>query len=199
MWASPPKLDKLETLIRKAHEMGVIVLVDEAYYHFHDETVAGLIDQMDNLIVARSFSKAFGLAGLRGGYLLSNPENIYYLKKVRPVYEINSVTALVIGELIDHLEELAIYVAETRGNLAALRAGLQELGIETSDSRANFIAARLGEPRIHDELRAALQKQGILIRRPFREESLQEWIRISTAPPPVQEILLKELRKILLP
>jgi len=195
----PPKMDKLAALIRKAYEMGVIVLVDEAYYHFHDETVAGLIDQFDNLIIVRTFSKAFGLAGLRGGYLLSNPENIYYLKKVRPVYEINSITALVIGELIDHLEELTTYVAETKENLAALRCGLQELGIETSDSRANFVAARLGEPRIHEELRASLQKQGILIRRPFREESLQEWIRISTAPPSVQEILLKELRKILRP
>jgi histidinol-phosphate aminotransferase len=193
-----PKMDKLEALIRKAHETGVIVLVDEAYYHFHDETVAGLIDQFDNLIIVRTFSKAFGLAGLRGGYLLSNPENIYYLKKVRPVYEINSITGLVISELIDHLEELTTYVAETKENLAALRYELQELGIETSDSRANFVAARLGEPRIHDELRASLQKQGILIRRPFREESLKEWIRISTGPLAVQEILLKELRKILM-
>jgi histidinol-phosphate aminotransferase len=192
-----PSRNQLASLIQQAHATGSIVLVDEAYYHFHEETALRLVEKYDNIIITRSFSKAPGLAGLRGGYLISQPENIDYLKKVRPVYEITAVTAMVISELIDNVEELRLYVEETRRNLESLRQGLAKLGIATSDSKANFVAARLGEGSIHQELRSVLQKQGILIRRPFREESLKEWIRISTAPQQIQAILLADLSKIL--
>jgi histidinol-phosphate aminotransferase len=192
-----PTLAVLEGLIKKAKEAGSIILVDEAYYHFHDETVAPLIDEYDNLIITRTFSKAFGIAGLRAGYLISQPENIAYLRKVRPVYELTSMTALVVTELINHPEEVVGYIRDTKRNLASFRQGLAALGIASSDSKANFLAARLGESSIQDELRSVLRQQDILIRRPFREEALKEWVRIATAPPPVQEAILHELRKIL--
>lgn len=192
-----PTMAQLEGLIKKARDVGSIILVDEAYYHFHNETVAPLIDAYDNLIISRSFSKVFGLAGLRAGYLISRPENIVSLRKVRPMHELTSMTALMIVELLNHPEELENYLRDTKRNLASFRQGLAALGLASSESKANFLAARLGAPRIHDELRTALWQQNILIRRPFREEALKEWVRIATAPPPVQEIVLGELREIL--
>jgi histidinol-phosphate aminotransferase len=192
-----PSVADMRLVVEKAAQVGAIVLVDEAYYHFHDITAAAWIEEFDNLIITRTFSKAFGLAGLRAGYLLSNPTNIANLKKVRPAYEINSVTALVVAELLDNLEEVSTYIEDTRKNLFALRRELAGLGVTSSDSRANFIAVRLGEAENHEKLRAALAIQDILIRRPFREPFLQEWVRISTAPPDIQAILLQEIRRIL--
>lgn len=191
-----PSLEDLELIVDKAHKLDIIALVDEAYFHFHDITAKDWINRFDNLIISRTFSKAFGLAGLRAGYLISNEENTNNLKKVRPAYELTSMTALVLSELLDNIHEVEIYLKETKDNRDALRQGLSELGIQSSDSKANFIAARLGAARIHDELRESLGKQNILIRRPFREEWLKEWVRISTAPYDIQNTLLNELRNI---
>jgi histidinol-phosphate aminotransferase len=191
-----PSVAEMRLVVEKAARVGAIVLVDEAYYHFHHVTAADWIGEFDNLIITRTFSKAFGLAGLRAGYLLSAPPNIANLKKVRPAYEINSVTAVVLAALLDNLEEVGAYLEDTRKNLFNLRRGLGELGIASSDSRANFIAVRLGEPEKHERLREALRQKDILIRRPFREPSLKEWVRISTAPPEIQGILLEEIRRI---
>ncbi len=191
-----PSVAEMSLVVEKAAKVGAIVLVDEAYYHFHHITAADWIGEFDNLIITRTFSKAFGLAGLRAGYLLSTPPNIANLKKVRPAYEINSFTALVVSELLDNLDEVSTYIEDTRKNLSDLRRGLSELGITSSDSRANFIAMRLGAAENHERLREALAGQDILIRRPFREPFLQEWVRISTAPPEIQDILLQEIRRI---
>ena len=192
-----PPAEDMRRIIALAHDSGIIVLVDEAYYHFHDFTVADWLKEYDNLIVTRTFSKAFGLAGLRAGYLLSNPENIANLKKVRPAYEISSFTAMVVMELLDNYSEVLHYLKDARKNLGFLREKLSGMGIVTSDSRANFVAVKLGPEERHDELRRSLRQKDILIRRPFRETALSEWVRISTAPPPVQEVLLEEIRQVL--
>ncbi len=192
-----PSLKQIRAIADKASAEGAIALVDEAYFHFHDETVIDWVDRYDNLIISRTFSKAFGLAGLRAGYLISQASNIVSLKKVRPAYEMTAVTALLVCELIDNIEEVDSYTTATKRNLAGLRAGLLKLGIATSDSKANFVAARLGKAAIHNELRKSLGDKNILIRRPFREESLKEWVRISAAPPKIQKTLLEELSAIL--
>ena len=192
-----PSVNELNMMISKASKLGVIVLVDEAYYHFNDVTVKECIEKYDNLIISRTFSKAFGFAGLRAGYLMSQSINIDYVRRVLPAYEITSFTALVLSEILDSLDEVKAYTNETRENLNILRQGLLELGIPTSSSKANFLAVKLGEKRFHDELKKSLGEKNVLIRRPFREKNLQNWVRISTAPPKIQELLLRELREIL--
>lgn len=188
-----PTPEKIERLVSKASKVGAIALVDEAYYHFHDETVIDLVSKYDNLIILRTFSKAFGLAGMRAGYLISQKPNVLSLKKVKPAYELTGATALVVCSLIDNFGEVASFLWHTKRNLAELRKGLDKLGVATSESKANFVAARLGERSIHDKLRRVLGEKGILIGVPFREEWLKEWVRISTAPAKVQKVLLKEL------
>jgi histidinol-phosphate/aromatic aminotransferase/cobyric acid decarboxylase-like protein len=128
---------------------------------------------------------------------MSQSINIDYVRRVLPAYEITSFTALVLSEILDSLDEVKAYTNETRENLNILRQGLLELGIPTSSSKANFLAVKLGEKRFHDELKKSLGEKNVLIRRPFREKNLQNWVRISTAPPKIQELLLRELREIL--
>lgn len=192
-----PSTELVREVCERAREHGVLALVDEAYFHFHDDTAAGWLGEFDNLVITRTFSKAFGLAGLRFGYLLSQPQNIAALMKFRPAYEFTSFTGLVVEELLADLGEMERYVAETRRNLKSLREGFAALGIETSDAKANFLAARIGDPELCEQLRVNLREQGILIRRPFREPELKDWVRLSTAPPEVQEKLLGELARLL--
>lgn len=187
------QIEKIEELIEKAHRLGVLVLVDEAYFHFIDDTAVDFLDSYDNLIVIRTFSKAFGLAGLRAAYLVSRPENIQYLYRVKHMHELNSMAILVISAFLDYEDEFRHYVEETKESLSYLKTSLNNLGITTSDSCTNFLAARLGAIVDGVEVTEYLQKSNILIRRPFREKYLKEWVRIGTAPLEVEKLMIKEL------
>jgi histidinol-phosphate aminotransferase len=193
-----PPYDKLERMVKKSCENGVIFLIDEAYFYFQAESIAEWIKKYDNLLITRSFSKVFGLAGLRAGYLISQSRNVDFVKKVKPGFEINSIAALFISELIDYIEEVRSYSNEVYKNLIVFRKGLSELGLDTSDSKANFVAIRLGPPHLHEKLRELLRKHDILIRRSYREESLKEWVMIGVAPIEIQELLIKEIRQVLI-
>lgn len=192
-------LTKLRQLIEKAHATQTIALIDEAYFHFHNETVLPWLQEFDNLIISRTFSKAFGLAGIRAGYLLSQAENIDFLKRVRPVYEITALTAIILGILLDSPEEYLSYIRETAINRESFCRKLDELGIRYSKSVGNFLAIRLGEAATHDLWRQQLAQKNILIRRPFREAQLNQWVRVSTAPEEIQCVMIEELKKILKP
>ena len=190
-------LTKIRELVRKANRLGVIALLDEAYFHFIDETLAAELAAFDNLIVVRTFSKAFGLAGVRAAYLLANPAMIRDLGRVKPMHELSGLAVMLIGALLDQPQEMERFVLETAASRDYLRAALAELGIATSDSRANFVAARLGPRLDGDRAARQLRESGILIRRPFREPHLREWLRVGTAPLPVMERLVAGLRGLL--
>jgi len=187
----------IKTLIQRARTLGVLVLVDEAYFHFIDETAADLIPVFDNLVVVRTFSKAFGFAGLRAAYLLSQEKNIQYLSRVKPMHELNSMAIAAIETLLAREGEFDRFIEKTKKSLAYLKTALWNLGIPTSDSRANFLAARLGKLVDGTEASTYLRDKGFLIRRPFREAHLKEWLRIGTAPIPVEKALIRHLRRFI--
>jgi histidinol-phosphate aminotransferase len=185
----------LERIIARAQACDTLVLVDEAYYLFHRETAVPLLEKFDNLIITRSFSKAFGLAGLRAGCLVSRPGLITDLTKLKPAYELTSISAMILEELLDHPEEYNSFADETRQCLADFKDGVEALGFATSDSVANFLTIRLGQ-EIAEAWRVELARRNMLIRRPFREQHLRDWVRISTAAPAVQQEALQVLRDI---
>jgi histidinol-phosphate aminotransferase len=193
---NPVDMGTVERIVAKAQSCGALALVDEAYYLFHRETAVPLLEKYDNLVITRSFSKAFGLAGLRAGCLISRPENIKNLTKLKPAYELTSVTAMILEELLDHPEEYEGFAQETRNCLADFKAGVEALGFATSNSVANFLTIRLGRD-LAEAWRNELAKRNMLIRRPFREEHLRDWVRISTASPALQEQALQVLRDII--
>lgn len=192
----PVPLHIQKKILERAKRFDVLVLVDEAYFLFHNETVCDWVSQYDNLIVTRTFSKAFGLAGLRAGYLISDPCNIESLTKMKPSYEVTSLTGMILCDLIAHYDEVETYLKDTKENILSLRSELKKIGIISSDSRANFVAAKIGPPVIVDTLRQRLKKRDILIRRPFREPQLSHWTRISSSPPEVQTLVLRFLKEI---
>jgi len=193
---APPK-KKLEEFIKKCEDENVLCVVDEAYYLFNKITAIDMLDKYENLIVVRSFSKAFGLAGARGGYLVSRRENIENIFKVKPMHELTAFAILAMNELLDNPAEIEGFLAETQKDMDFLRTGLTEMGIEVSDSVCNFIAARLGKHVPVTKIKDNLEKQGILIRRPFEEAHLHEWVRLGTAPIPYETKVLYEIKQML--
>ena len=91
--------DDIIKIVEKAAKHNAIVVIDEAYHYFYEETCLDLIDKYDNVIILRTFSKMFSMAGLRMGAVISNPEIVQYIKNYKPHYTINCV-ALLVGEII---------------------------------------------------------------------------------------------------
>lgn len=121
-----------------------VVLVDEAYYHFFGKTVLDLIGIVPNLVVARTFSKAYGLAGLRLGALIAAEETMQWLRRVISPYSVNQIALICLPAALKDRAYLEWYVAEVKAARTELAQSLTELGIEYWPSEANFILTRIG-------------------------------------------------------
>jgi histidinol-phosphate aminotransferase len=171
-------VEAIRIIVEKAHAVNALALLDEAYYLFSGQTVQPLYREFDNVIITRSFSKDLGLAGLRCGYLLSQPQNINSIFKVKAAYGVSSLTAVFAKVLLDHPEEMAAFVTSVQAGLAHLMAGLRGLGLVTVGGRSNFVVTYLGETVDIPRVIAHLREQHMLVRRPFRVDSLRGWLRI---------------------
>ncbi len=142
-----------------------IVVVDEAYLPFARQTWIGELPRRPNLLVLRTLSK-LGLAGVRLGYLCGAPELIHEFDKIRPPFNVNSLTLGAVDFLFDHIAVLDQQAAAIRASRAALIARLRQWAANRSDvtvfdSDANFFLLRVGDaPRVF----AALRQQGILVK-----------------------------------
>jgi histidinol-phosphate aminotransferase len=138
------------------------VLVDEAYFEFHGETVLQYRDWPANLFVARTFSKAYGLAGLRIGLLVGDPGQIAMVRRVASPYNVNAVALAVLPEALRDQEYVQRYVAEVRSGRELLEQELRTLGLHYWPSSANFVLVRVGSAYL--EFIRGLRLRGILVR-----------------------------------
>lgn len=153
-------LSSIETVLQAADDRAV--LIDEAYFEFHGETALDLLPRYPNLFVSRTFSKAYGMAGLRIGCLVSSAENIEQVRKGQSPYSVNSLAVECALAAIDDRDYIADYVAQVLESRALLCATLEELGVDFHPSNANFVLLRLGGRA--DAICAALREKDILLR-----------------------------------
>ncbi len=172
----------IHSIIEYAAQYNTLVLVDEAYHHFYPETIISYIGQYDNLIVVRSFSKAFGIAALRVGYLISQTQNIQNLDKVRLTHEITSVSAKFAAYLIDHPEIYQAYVKDVEEGKSYIAKECQKIGITVLPSTTNFCFFRLPDFWDAKEMVLSLKKRDVHIKGPFQEVPLNGLIRITLGP-----------------
>jgi histidinol-phosphate aminotransferase len=154
-----------------------VVFADEAYFHFHGETTMGDVRAVPNLIVGRTFSKAYGLANLRLGMLAGNAKLIGYVRKVASPYNVNGIALAVLPEALADEEYLAWYVAQVHAGRERVFAALEELGVRTWDSAANFVLMDIG-PK-HKELVAAMRARGVLLRDRSADPGCDGYVRIT--------------------
>jgi len=139
-----------------------VILVDEAYFHFHGETVIDLVGTVPNLIVARTFSKAYGLAGLRIGLLAGPIEMMQWVRRVLSPYSVNSVALACLGPALEDTEYLDWYTKEVLAARTGFEEVLDALNLRRWPSRANFILVEIG-PR-HREFVEKMRAAGVLVR-----------------------------------
>ena len=119
-------------------------------------------ENYNNLFVSRTFSKVYGMAGLRLGCLFSHPANIAYLHKAQSPYSVNSLAAGAARAAIQDLNYVQNYVGEVLAARELLYKGLEDLGIEYVRSEANFVLMRFGDRAL--EVRDRLRALGVLVR-----------------------------------
>lgn len=138
------------------------VIIDEAYAEFSDETMLACIDQYHNLYVTRTLSKAFGLAGARLGFLISNKRNIAQLKPMMVPYNISSITQKIGCITLAHSAEFAQRIEEIKqARDCVYRELCTYKSISVYPSKANYIFGRVAQK---EKLLAAFEKEGIIIR-----------------------------------
>ena len=170
-----------------------IVLLDEAYSEFTKETCVDLIDKYPNLVILRSFSKAFGLGGLRLGYLISNKENIELFQKVNSPYSITCLANKIVKAALEDYEYVENYVGEIITNKKYLYNELNKLGIKFYQGSANFFLVDFGLR--YKTVYAGLKKLGILVR--DRNSYVKNCLRITVGKKEQCEKLIEALKIIL--
>jgi histidinol-phosphate aminotransferase len=176
----------------------VIPVVDEAYVHYCDapdyQSALGLRALHPNLIVLRTFSKAYGLASLRVGFAVGPAELLADLERVRLPFNVNGVAqAAALAALGDH-EHLQRVVAVNREQRARLSAELPRLGLRVAPSQANFLCVELPPAMKAADAYQALLRKGVIVR-PFG--AMSRHLRISVGLAEENERLLAALRELL--
>jgi histidinol-phosphate aminotransferase len=149
----------LEIAERAPH---AVLLVDEAYFHFHGETVIDQVGVIPNLIVARTFSKAYGLAGLRLGLLAAPVELMRWVKRVLSPYSVNSLALVCLKAALEDTAYLDWYVGEVLAARGEFETALDVAGVHRWPSWANFILVEIGAQ--HAEFARLMRASGVLVR-----------------------------------
>jgi histidinol-phosphate aminotransferase len=172
-----------------------LVMVDEAYIEFaHEgESVRELLDEHDNLVLVKTFSKAWRLAGVRIGYMLAQPELISELARVRLPYHLSAPTQVVGRAALRHASktlELVRSIADERDRIIL---ELQALGVLTYPSRANFVLFEVADPaRVWQQL----LDRGVLVRRYADHPRLQRCLRVTAGLPEETDAFLTAMQEI---
>ncbi|MEN9559757.1 MAG: hypothetical protein RLZZ502_968 [Pseudomonadota bacterium] len=177
-----------------------LMVLDEAYNEFlHPEertTPAALLATYANLVITRSLSKAYGLAGLRVGFGLASPAIIDTINKVRQPFNVNILAqAAAIAALGDSEYLQKAYTTNLAG-LAQLTEGVTALGLGFIPSRGNFVCVRVGAAEKTQKVNALLAEQGIMVR-PIGNYGMAEYLRISVGTQPENARLLEVLNSAL--
>lgn len=193
---------ELKAFIREVPEH-VLVVVDEAYFDYAIEPTTGAADYPDtsrwverypNLMVARTFSKSFGLAGVRVGYAISHPQVADLMNRVRPPFNVNSVALAAAAAALDDAEHLEHSVRMNADGLKQLVAGFESMALEYIPSVGNFISVDVG--REAGPVYEALLHEGVIVR-PVANYGMPNHLRVTVGTTEENERFLTALDKVL--
>jgi histidinol-phosphate aminotransferase len=170
------------------------LLVDEAYFEFHGETILNSANRPANLFVARTFSKAYGLAGLRIGILAGDSGQMSMVRRAASPYNVNAVALAVLPEALRDQEYIKTYVAEVKQGRGILEQELRTLDLHYWPSRANFVLVRVGAR--HTEFVQALRARGILVRDRNSDPGCEGCVRLTVGSNEHTRTLISALREV---
>jgi histidinol-phosphate aminotransferase len=187
---------ELDRLLRSLPER-VLAVIDEAYVEYANAEdfapATGLRDTRERLAILRTFSKAYGLAALRVGYVIGTPELVTHLNRLRAPFNVGTPGQVAAQAALADDAHLRASVAATIRDRAKLAETLQAAGHQVAPSQANFVLFDVGRPG--REVYEALLREGVIVR--AMPEPLESWIRVTVGTPDDNERFLHALERVL--
>ncbi|MFN4065102.1 MAG: histidinol-phosphate transaminase [Parazoarcus communis] len=175
----------------------VLVVLDEAYTEYlapgQRYDAIGWLKRFPNLLVSRTFSKAYGLAGLRVGYCIAHPEVADLMNRVRQPFNVSSIALAAAEAALADDEFLAQSAEINRRGMVQITAAFADLGLTWIPSAGNFVTFRVGDAA---GVNQALLRQGVIVR-PIAGYGMPEWLRVSIGLPEENARFIEALRQIL--
>jgi len=186
---------RVEELASLADELSGVLLIDEAYVDFAEANCLPLVKNFDNVIILRSMSKGYSLAGLRFGYAIASPDLIAGLMKLKDSYNVDAIAIALAAAAIKDQKHFKENVEKVKAERTRFTVELKKLGFEVPDSSANFVLAKCtncNAPEVYEKL----VQRNIYIRY-FAHSCLEDKLRISVGNPEQNDKLLSALKEIL--
>jgi histidinol-phosphate aminotransferase len=161
--------------VLQRHPEALLVL-DEAYAEFHDQPCPALVAEFANLVVLRSFSKAFALAGVRCGYVLAQPATLAPLTQVFPPWSVSTITQVAATTALADAEHMRELTGECRAARQAMVIGLAELGYAARNTAANFILWQVSDPA---KVQQQLAARGVYVSNKDGVPQLRGFLRVT--------------------
>ncbi|BAY77574.1 histidinol-phosphate aminotransferase [Nostoc linckia NIES-25] len=181
----------MDDLRKLASQLSGVLVIDEAYVDFTEENALALVKEYENVIVIRTLSKGYSLAGLRLGFGVANPKLLHGLFKVKDSYNIDAIACAIGTAAITDQAYKNACVAKIKASRSKLAADLKQLGFQVWDSQTNFLLTQ--PPAGNAEyLYQKLKEQGILIRY-FKQPGLEDKLRITVGTDEQNQALVEAL------
>jgi len=189
--------EPVDKIVRIAKAIPCALFVDEAYFEFAGQSVAQFVRECPNLVIGRTFSKAFGLAGARVGYAIANRSLVSGMEKVRPPNSVSAISLALAQKALeerDSMQRNAMALAASKKNLSAR---LSSLGLSIFPSQTNFLLADFGSVENAANAYCKLLQKGLVVRDVSRKPGVEGCLRITVRKDDENERLAVELERIL--
>ena len=186
--------DELQKVIEKTKKVGAIVIIDEAYHYFYDNTFLDYALNEENVIVLRTFSKLMSLAACRLGVIISNPKLIDYVKRSKLTFDANAIALLFAERLIERPDIIHNLISIAKEGKEYILDELKKNGYWCKDCNGNFIFVKPN----HDASLVAkrLEKEKKVLVHAYGNELLKDYLRISTGSKDAMKIFLDAFLEI---
>ncbi len=165
-----------ELVFLLAYAENVMIVVDEAYFEYCGRSAIDLVKRFPNLTIVRSFSHGFGLASLGVGYIVSAPENLEFIQRIKTGYSINSVAQIASFAALESHDYSKEYMVAVDQSRKVLSSSLPEIGYEFRMTPANFFLLKVSEP---EETAESLEQNGILVRNLTDTKQMDGYLRVT--------------------
>ncbi len=193
---------RVEDIVDLCNVFKGFLVLDEAYVEFSSSgSMVGLLEKCSNLLILRTFSKAWGLAGLRIGYMIGNEEVVAYLNKIKLPYNVNSLSQSLGVRALENVKIMNEVISRILDERRWLEVELRKLGLEVFPSETNFLMVKV-EGSGSDDLAKRIVKylaedEGIIVRDFSSKLGLKNCFRITVGTPKQNKLLIQSLTSIL--
>jgi len=186
-------LKEIIKIAKKCEKIKCFLVVDEAYFHFGSKTAVPLIKKFPNIIVLRTFSKAFGVPSIRAGYTLSNEKNMSIISKARIAHELSSVSIAVAEYLLDNYHIVKRNSDLIKKSRKIVKKKLEEIGLYSRSQFGNYVLIKFKKSDDAIKVVKYLRKKLIYVKGPY-SKPWNNYINISLGPPSLMKRFIREIR-----